>query len=181
MKNDDIEVVVTKTAGAVRHTKLQSNYHHQQPTPSFLWTRIDALPVTQPSLLYGNRKLIFADKQWPLQICLCWVCSACSTSRSRWPGLDGTYNWIHLRIILRMVERHLRTLSPFRIRHPCVDLPLHAILIPSILKSLSLLGRLILLCRAHCCLTSQDIWTTRFHLWGLFNLVYFLQLMFVWC
>jgi len=42
-----MEVVVT--AEAISHAKLQSNHHHQQ-TNTHLFYRLDALPVTQPTV-----------------------------------------------------------------------------------------------------------------------------------
>jgi len=42
-----IEVVVT--AGAISHTKLQSDHHHQQTNIQFFY-RPDALPVAQPTV-----------------------------------------------------------------------------------------------------------------------------------
>ena len=40
---------VVATAGAIRHANLQSNRHHQQ-TKTQLFYRLDALPVTQPTI-----------------------------------------------------------------------------------------------------------------------------------
>jgi len=40
---------VMMTTGAIRHTKLQSNRHHQQ-TNTQLFYRPDALPVAQPTV-----------------------------------------------------------------------------------------------------------------------------------
>ena len=40
---------VVVTTGASRHTELQSNRRHQQPTPSFL--QAGCFPVAQPTML----------------------------------------------------------------------------------------------------------------------------------
>jgi len=43
-----VEVVVT--TGAIIRAKLQSNHHHQQTNTQFFY-RLDALPVTQPTVI----------------------------------------------------------------------------------------------------------------------------------
>jgi len=37
------------TTGVISHAKLQSNHHHQQTNLQFFY-RLDALPVTQPTV-----------------------------------------------------------------------------------------------------------------------------------
>ena len=62
-----MEVVVT--TGAIRHTKLQSNRHHQQTNTQFLYGP-DALPVTQTIVAEHWRKL-YQEGHHRDKICWC--------------------------------------------------------------------------------------------------------------